>query len=49
MYKHWKSGAITFKINSMCTDTMNLDSLSVEDKKKILQVINSKSIEDLLQ
>ncbi|XP_011255371.1 transcription elongation factor, mitochondrial isoform X2 [Camponotus floridanus] len=49
IYKHWESGAITFKINSMCTDTMNLDSFSVEDEKKILQVINSKRMEDLLQ
>lgn len=33
----------------MCTDTVNIDSLSQEDKEKILQVINSKGTEDLLQ
>ncbi|KMQ90137.1 hypothetical protein RF55_10135 [Lasius niger] len=33
----------------MCTDAMNADSLSVEDKEKILQIINCKSTEDLLQ
>ncbi|KAL6425177.1 hypothetical protein ACFW04_009438 [Cataglyphis niger] len=33
----------------MCTNTANIDSLSQEDKEKILQIINSKGTEDLLQ
>lgn len=47
--KHWRSSAIALKINNMCTDAMDTDSLSLEDKEKILQVINNKSTEDLLQ
>ncbi|KAL6425176.1 hypothetical protein ACFW04_009438 [Cataglyphis niger] len=49
IYKQWGSNAIAFKINSMCTNTANIDSLSQEDKEKILQIINSKGTEDLLQ
>ncbi|XP_050459899.1 transcription elongation factor, mitochondrial-like [Cataglyphis hispanica] len=48
IYKQWGSNTIAFKIN-MCTDTINIDSLSQEDKEKILQIINSKGTEDLLQ
>lgn len=47
--KHWRSSAIALKISNMCTDAMNTDSLSLEDKEKILQVINDKSTEALLQ
>lgn len=49
IYKQWGSSTIAFKINSMCTDTVNIDSLSKEDKEKILQVINGKGTDDLLQ
>ncbi|XP_071562003.1 transcription elongation factor, mitochondrial [Temnothorax nylanderi] len=48
IYKHQTLSAFIFKVN-MCTDTSDINLLSPEDKEKILQVINSKSMKDLVQ
>ncbi|XP_077273882.1 transcription elongation factor, mitochondrial isoform X2 [Temnothorax americanus] len=49
IYKHRTLSAFIFNVNNMCTDTFDINLLSSEDKEKILQVINSKSVKDLAQ
>ncbi|XP_018402154.1 PREDICTED: transcription elongation factor, mitochondrial-like [Cyphomyrmex costatus] len=49
IYKNWILNTTAVFKTSMCTDTFNINLLSSEDKEKILQVINNKTIEDLLQ
>ncbi|XP_018365929.1 PREDICTED: transcription elongation factor, mitochondrial-like isoform X2 [Trachymyrmex cornetzi] len=47
--KDWTLSATAIFKTSMCTDTFDMNLLSPEDKKKILQIINNKTTEDLLQ
>ncbi|XP_067215596.1 transcription elongation factor, mitochondrial isoform X2 [Linepithema humile] len=49
-HKHCGLGTLVFKINSMCTNAFDkINLLSSEEKEKILNIINSKNTEDLLQ
>lgn len=48
--KHCGLGTTIFKTNSMCTNASDkINLLSSEEKEKILNIINSKNTEDLLQ
>jgi len=48
-FKYWGSSVVVSKMNSTCNEAININSFSSEDKRKILKVINSKNIEELLQ
>jgi len=48
-FKYWGSSVVVSKMNSTCNEAININSFSSEDKRKILEVINSKNIEELLQ
>ncbi|EZA61181.1 Transcription elongation factor, mitochondrial [Ooceraea biroi] len=49
IYKHWGSSVVGCKMNSTYNEAIDEDLFSLENKEKILKVINSKNVEDLLQ
>ncbi|KYM80246.1 UPF0629 protein C17orf42 like protein [Atta colombica] len=49
IYKNSTLSATAVFKTSMCTDIFDMNLFSSEDKKKILEVINNKTTEDLLQ
>ncbi|XP_018318070.1 transcription elongation factor, mitochondrial [Mycetomoellerius zeteki] len=49
IYKDWTLSVIADFKTSKCTKTFDMNLFSPEDKEKILQVINNKTADDLLQ